>query len=390
MISTSDLRVPDYSGGSLNNLVAEMEWRLTRSAPSPRLHAGLAELIPDASTYVLVLIDGLGVHQLDHPAAGSLADAHRGTVDAPFPTTTTVSLASVATGLPPRRHGLIGHFVLLPGSPIPVNSLRWVDTTGKSVSFHTPSLLPGPNLWERLVMAGIDPITIQPASFTNTPLSRALYRGCRFEGVVNIGEFVRATVELARIPGRLILVYYPSVDIAAHMHGTESPRYARALADVATAWDRIAVRLPAHVAMVGTADHGVVAIAESGKHRLRGRDTTGVTMFGDPRSLYVKGPQERIEALGDALPAVWYPREILEDLWGPEDDSSTMDPPAAVTKPDGVFLADEGCVLLPGHMDKRLVGYHGGLDRREVEIPLLVAPSPPQRIPAAGAPGLPR
>ena len=41
-------------------------------------------------------------------------------------------------------------------------------------------------------------------------------------------------------------------------------------------------------------------------------------------------------------------------------------------KPDGAFVADHGRVLLPGHMDKRLVGYHGGLDPGEILIPVLV------------------
>ena len=373
---TFEPRTPDYSGGSLNNLVAELEWRLTGSAPALRLHARLAEQIPEAATYVLFLIDGLGVHQLDHRAAASLADAHRGTIDAPFPTTTSVSLASVATGLPPRRHGLIGHFVLLSGHPNPVNTLRWVDTTGRAVTSYAPGLLSAPNLWERLWMAGMEPITIQPATYANTPLTKALYRGCRFEGVVDTDELVRATVDLSRIPGRLVFAYYPLVDIAAHMHGPASPEYAAALTDVATAWDRIGALLPTDAALIGTADHGVAAIAGSGKHRLHSRDTPDLTLFGDPRSLYVKGPRERIEELGARLPATWYPRDSLESLWGPEVGPSPVGPSAPVIKPDGAFLAHDGCVLLPGHMDKRLVGYHGGLDIREVEIPVLVAEAP--------------
>lgn len=61
---------PDYAGGSLVNLVAELESRLTgASTPMPGLHPQLSSVVPPASTYVLVLFDGLGAHQLDHPAA---------------------------------------------------------------------------------------------------------------------------------------------------------------------------------------------------------------------------------------------------------------------------------------------------------------------------------
>ena len=365
--------VPDYSGGSLNNLVAELEWRLTGSAPAPRLHHEVADRIPAAATYVLFLIDGLGADQLQHPAAGALASSHRGTIHAPFPTTTTVSLACVATGLPPARHGFIGHFVLLKGHPRPVNGLRWTDTTGRSVPSFAPGLLPVPNLWERLAVAGPEAITVQSAGFEGTALTKALYRGCRFEGVTSTDELVRATVEVSRVPGRLIFVYYHLVDIAAHMQGPSSRAYANALADASNAWERIAARLPTHTAMVGTADHGVVPIAESGKLRLQSRETPGLILFGDPRSLYVSGPDERIEELGARLPAAWHPREALEWLWGTTGDRGVVARPTPVRRPSGAFLADRGRVLLPGHMDKRLVGYHGGLEPEELEIPVLVA-----------------
>ena len=370
----SDLRAPDYTGGSLNNLVAELERRLTGSSPAPGLHPRLAGQIPEAATYILLLIDGLGAHQLDHPAAAPLAADLRGVIDAPFPTTTSVSLASVATGLPPRRHGLIGHFVLLPGFPTPVNSLRWIDAAGRPADFDTSGLLPAPNLWERLGRAGVEPITIQPVGYTDTPLTRALYRGCRFEGVTLVDQLVMAAAGLARTPDRLVFVYFPAVDAAAHMHGTAGPEYRGALSQAAAVWERIAVRLPPGAAMVGTADHGFVSVAESGKHRLTRRAAPELTLYGDPRSLYVRGPAERIEGLGTDLPAVWHPAKSLETLWGPEEgDPFPLSPPAALKKPDGAFLAREGCALLPGHMDRRMIGYHGGLDPREVEIPLLTA-----------------
>ena len=41
--------------------------------------------------------------------------------------------------------------------------------------------------------------------------------------------------------------------------------------------------------------------------------------------------------------------------------------------PDAVLLAPPGKVILPPGFDKRLVGYHGGLSREEVAVPLLVA-----------------
>ncbi len=96
---TEDFFIPDYAGGALVNLVAELERRLTGSALHPGLHPQLAAAIPAAQSYVLILFDGLGNGQLAHAAAAPLAAARVGVLDAGWPTTTTVSMATVATGM---------------------------------------------------------------------------------------------------------------------------------------------------------------------------------------------------------------------------------------------------------------------------------------------------
>jgi len=141
------ITVPDYSGGSLVNLMAELEQRLTGSSVSPPLHDDLSVLIPEAETYVLFLFDGLGTLQLDHPAATPFAGALKASLDSPFPATTTVSLATIATGLPPSQHGLLGYQLWIPEVGQVVNTIKWTTLWGKSVSFDTETLLPTPNLW---------------------------------------------------------------------------------------------------------------------------------------------------------------------------------------------------------------------------------------------------
>ena len=192
------ITVPDYEGGSLPNLMSELENRLTGSAPAPRLNPDLAASIPEASTYVLFLFDGLGTLQLDHPAASPLKGALRGSIDAPFPATTTVSLATIATGLPPSQHGLLGYQSWLPDvDDRVVNTIKWTTLWGEPIEYDTTAFLPSPNLWERLTQAGVDPITVQPGNFLGSPLSKALYRGCRIEPAFTLEEMVEATVQLA-------------------------------------------------------------------------------------------------------------------------------------------------------------------------------------------------
>lgn len=361
------LTLPFALGRRLVDLVNELERRLTGTAPGPGLAPDLAGELPDASSYVLVLFDGLGHHQLDHSAARTLRAASAGVLTAPFPSTTTVSLATIATGLSPETHGMIGHMMWLPELERVVNVLKWVTPDGLHVSHDTTSFLPGPNLWERLRRAGIEPITVQPAEFERTPLTRALYRGCRFDGVSGVDEAVEATAVLSRRPGRLILTYFNQVDFTAHLWGQRSDEYAGAVRLVDTAWSQITSRVASGVVVVGTADHGHLDYRPDDKLLIRDAVFGELRFFGDSRSLYVSGDGHRIAELAAAVD--------VEPHWvGPSDPlwPGERHPRLAERLPDAVLMAPPGRILLPKRFDKRLVGYHGGLAHQEVDVPLLV------------------
>lgn len=362
-------QAPDYGGGSLVNLMAELEVRLTGSAPSPPLHIGLARHLPAAPSYIIVLFDGLGAAQLRHPAATSMAQAQVATIDAPFPTTTTVSLATLATGVPPAQHGLIGYQLLVPQLDVVVNTIKWTTLWGESLDFETTDFLPSPNLWERLTAKGGEPVTVQPAHFEGSPLSRLIYRGCRFEGASSIEEIITASIQLAAVPGRLVFTYLPHVDFAAHVHGQDAKEYAAAVSIADTVWSSLAARLPAGVTLIGTADHGHVDFPRSHQVKISRADHEGLVFAGDGRAMYVHGDGA---ALAERLPATWYPRAGIDGWWGPGPEHPALDERA----PDGLLLADDGHLLLHRHSDDRMIGNHGGLTAAEREVPLLVRRQP--------------
>jgi len=348
---------------SLVNLMAELENRLTGTASSDRLASDVGSLIPDATTYVLFLIDGLGAAQV-RAHGGDLAEAMGATLDAPFPSTTTVALSSVATGLEPRSHGIIGHHMWWPSVAAVVNILKWMYPGAGPVDVDTTAVLPSPNLWERLRDAGVEPITVQPAAFETSPLTKMLYRGCRVEPVATEKEMAEATTQLAAVPRRLVFTYLPHVDIAAHIAGRASETHRAAVDAAAHTWSSIARRLPSHTAMVGTADHGHIDYRHDQKTYVE--RSTGSEFFGDPRALYVRGDGEKVAAV---VGGRWVPKEELVAWLGAGPDHPNLD----ARLPDGVILAPTGRLLIPANMDRRLIGYHGGFDDDERRIPLLIA-----------------
>jgi hypothetical protein len=353
------------TGRRLVDLVNELERRLTGSAPGPGLAPDLASLIPHADTYVLGLFDGLGHHQLGHASAKTLAEASVGVLTAPFPSTTTVSMATISTGTEAAAHGVVGHLMWIPQLDSVVNVLKWVTLAGQHTGYPTGDFLPEPNLWERLRANGIEPITVQPGDFVDTPLTRLLYRGCRFEPVYSVDEAVDATSSLAGQPGRFVFVYFPQVDFAAHVWGQRSTEYTEALRAMDTAWSRLVARVPAPV--VGTADHGHVDYDERSKLMMRDPVMNAVASFGDARALFLNGPEDAIVRVGETYGIEAHLIGDGADLW-----PGVRHPELRGRLPDAVLLAPDGKVLLPRGFDRRLTGYHGGLSPEEIDIPLLV------------------
>ncbi len=353
---------PSYNGSGLVNLMAEIEARMGGDPPSPRLDDSSA--VPEARSYVLVLFDGLGSAQLEHSEASLFRSTLAGSLQAPFPTTTPVSLATLATALPPSRHGQVAHLMWFPDLGKVVNTLKWVTPSGEPVPYDYAGVLARPNLWERLRAVGVEPITVQPGDFEGSPLSRVVYRGARFERAWDVADLARASTDLAAEPGRFIFTYVPFVDFAGHVHGLGSDEFTAAMKLASTVWESVISALPPGAAAVATADHGLVDVAESAKTLVRDPVFDPLRFAGDPRGVQVWGDDHLIADLVDLSGG-----ELADplDLVGPDPGDL-----ARARIGPKLLLAPPGGAIIPRGFDKRLRSYHGGLSPEEVEIPLLV------------------
>ena len=102
--------------------------------------------LPDAPSYVVFLVDGLGARLLQRhadaaPFLSSLLDRDTGT--AGVPSTTATSLTSLGTGLVPGAHGLVGFTTRMPGTDKLLNALSGTRTSTRSSGSRTPPRSPG-------------------------------------------------------------------------------------------------------------------------------------------------------------------------------------------------------------------------------------------------------
>ncbi len=362
---------PNYVGRGLVNLVAELETRLAGVSASGRLDTDLADLIPIGDTYVLVLFDGLGVSQLTHRGAAELKASHVGTIDVPFPSMTTVSLATIATGTPPSRHGLTSYKLWLAEHQTVVNTIHMTTAWGEAIpDLDATNLLPSPNLWERLTRAGVEPIAVQPGNFASTPLTQCLYRGARFEGYWSSDEAIDIVLDLTREPGRLIMLYVPFVDFAAHVSGQDSPEYDEAIRTANAMWDRLTSRVGERTVVVGTADHGHVDVPESMRTRLAPDAVRDGFVSEDGRVLFLHGPSAVTDGprIADQYDGAWVETASGDSWWGDvPPDARFLD-----RLPAGIVFLPPLTAAFADHGNPRLIGNHGGLEPSEREVPILV------------------
>lgn len=355
---------PGTDGRSLVSLVSELERRARGDAPTPGLDPDLAATVPPGRSTVFVLFDGMG-HDVvaSRPEADPLRMALRGRLLAPFSSQTSVATATIATGVHPVTHGLIGYLLRLPRTGTVVNTLWWFDGAGP-VDVDLGTFLPVPNVSERLAGAGWSTAVVEPAGFLGSPLDRVLYRNARTYGVTTDDELVQRTVELAIEPGTFVVAYVPHVDAAGHAEGPGSDAHRVAVDMASTIWDELSGRLPPHVTLVGTADHGMVGVDD----RITIEPPDVVQLGGDNRVVFLWGDPAACRGFAEALPGRWIDAVDATGWWG----AGPVHPEFHARRPEGLLIAPERTVFHHPGSPTPLAGYHGGLTAAELGIPLLV------------------
>src|SRR4029077_14015217 len=130
------------------------------------------EIVSHARQVVLLVLDGLGWDQFQDYAAlmPTLAGLDATRITTVAPTTTSTALSSIATGLTPGEHGLIGYRMYVQGEVI--NVLRWVAAGG-----DRRRSLPPRGLQPFAAFLGADVPVISPAELEQSAFTEAHLRG---------------------------------------------------------------------------------------------------------------------------------------------------------------------------------------------------------------------
>lgn len=333
--------------------------------------------LPDARSYVVFLVDGLGFELLrDHEEHAPYLHSLLGDpLTVGVPSTTATSLTSLGTALTPGTHGVVGFTSRIPGTDDLLNALMW------SKSVDPREWQPHPTAMARLVAAGVHTTVVNKREFEMSGLTVAGQRGAEFVGADKVGERLAAGLAASSATPSVTYLYDGDLDWTGHRYGVASMSWQLQLSMIDAAAEQLREALPDDVRVVVVADHGMV---DSPPHsRLDVDDHAelldGVVVLGgearfrhvycrhgavdDVRATWQTAVGERAEVLtrDEAISRGWF---------------GTMTS-AVRPRVGDVLVAARGDFSVMSTSafpyEARLVGLHGSLTSAEMLIPVLVA-----------------
>lgn len=389
---------------------------------------GLDQLGDAQAPLVMVLVDGLGWQML-RECAGHTPNLRRLLADSDYlhtcaPSTTAAALTTLATGVYPGAHAMVGYAVrdpLLRGQlgagHVPKAGDVFDLITFKNSSHDPLTWQTVPTLIERAnakAKAGCGPqlgaVSIGRSKFAGSGLSLAAWRGFKHIGVDALDQRPYQAYRAIKEGAKLVYLYVGELDHAGHNHGWHSDKWLQALEALDAMVGQLFRRLPAGTRIVLTADHGMVdtdrhhridlakekelskdVVAVAGESRFLqlyvADDVANVPAAGSP-GLGVAGPRGACgvvenngrEELAQSVAKRW--AEFLGDraIWVGTDPAPLMGPlsPGARAAVGDVLVAlNDNWTVVDSRVQSfhatQLIGVHGSLTPVELEVPLIKA-----------------
>lgn len=368
---------------------------------------GLDQLGDAQAPIVMVLVDGLGWQML-RERAGHTPNLRRLLADSDYlhtcaPSTTAAALTTLATGVYPGAHAMVGYAVrdpLLRGhlgaGHVPGPGDVFDLITFKNSSHDPLTWQSVPTLIERAnakANAGCGPqlgaVSIGRSKFAGSGLSLAAWRGFKHIGVDALDQRPYQAYRAIKEGAKLVYLYVGELDHAGHNHGWHSDKWLEALEALDAMVGQLLRRLPAGTRIVLTADHGMVDTdrrhrIDLAKEKELAKDVVAVAGESRFLQLYVADDvavenNERKE-LAQSVAKRW--AEFLGDraIWVGTDPSPLMGPlsPGARAAVGDVLVAlNDNWTVVDSRVQSfhatQLIGVHGSLTPVELEVPLIKA-----------------
>ena len=375
---------PDYSGGSLVNLMASIVASRGGEAHHQPLRDLAAEKLRAARNAILVIVDGLGDnYMLRRGAGGELARRRRASLTSVFPSTTASAITTSYTGRTPLEHGLTGWFTYFGEAGCVSAALPF-----RSRGDHLSLTRRGVNAEQIYISRSIvEALPVRSVVVTYKDIIDSEYnvrhtRGAErvaYETLDELVSHIEAAVKSSD-ERKFVYAYWPLYDMISHRFGAESAQAFAEFEKIDGAFGRLVARLAGtHSTIIVTADHGFIDVAPEETFELPASLASMLRfpLCGERRvaychvhdaSAFSAKAQDWLDGRADIVPSA----TLVEQGWfGP----GTPHPRLAERIGDVAIVMRERYTLkdwTPGESRHLHIGNHGGTSEDEMLIPLIL------------------
>lgn len=346
--------------------------------------ATIAERIGDHDHIVFVLVDGLGMNLIERESPDGFFGTHvEMELQSVVPSSTAPALTTIATGLWPAEHAVPGWYTYLPDVAITATILPFIERYSKeSAKEHsaTPqNAFPAEPLPPRMKRSQL---RVMPKRIDGSVYSRYSSGDAPGIGYTSLRTAVADTctyIEHAAAPTYAYL-YTSFVDTAEHERGSDSNAVRRAFKLVQTRIEHLADKLAGRARVIVTADHGQIDIAPENQTVLAEADPLLELLLIPPTceprtpAFHVReGQQAAFEGQFRERFAEQFALLTINELdelrlFGPK--AMSLETRRRLGDYVGVAIGPYALLYRPEHP---MIGFHGGLQRDEMRIPLIIA-----------------
>jgi len=393
--------LPDYGGFSTCNVSQLILHNFGLANRCPEVLTPLLER--RYSRVILLILDAMGWNLVERWGEELLSlrricrSGRAVPLTVTFPSTTTVALTAIYTGLTPAEHSVTGHYVYLRELGAIMDVLRFSPAGDPRREVYAErgqdvhQFFPMTTVFEPLKEAGLEGLSLTRGIFTNTALGWLHHVGADVIGYLSGADMFVHLREAIRRSSRegLIAVYWDVVDMLSHEYRPVSDSVRAAVDQVFYSLEQeVLARLTpserAETVLLITADHGQCdaypdeAVLLGEQPRLN--DLLMLPPTGQSRAAYLYANQGETDALGAELERhadrflVRSSRDALQSgLFGPPDCADRIRHRVG----DYVAIGKGGAQLLGTETMRHQLavkGRHGSLSEDEMLVPLIAMP----------------
>ena len=381
--------IPDYSGGSIVNLMSSIEQAMGSAFDLyPPADALPVSELRDCDNLVLLAVDGLGYDYLTDVGKDSQLSSHlKARLTSVCPSTTAAAVPTFLTGVAPQQHGFTGWFTWFRELGNILSVLPFQPRHG-GCALGELGLNPG-------VLSGREPVfhrmqarshVVMPDQIAGSEFNLAFHDGARICPFAGLNDFfsVIQTAVGNKDNRNYVYAYWPEFDRLAHSRGVGSQEVAQHLVEFDQAFSQFVSRMQGSgCKIIVTADHGFIDVPSSGVIQMSNHpelaDTLVMPLCGEQRFAYAYVHPDKTERFCQYVESelshavdLCKSSDLIDQGWfglgaaHPELESR-VGHYAMVMKP-GYKIRDR--VL--GEKPKRHIGVHGGITAEEMYVPLIV------------------